>query len=40
MPLEPFVIEDGDWLTGFSVDLWDSVAMSGLIADGSLSLTL
>jgi polar amino acid transport system substrate-binding protein len=26
MPLEPFVIEDGDRLTGFSVDLWDAVA--------------
>jgi polar amino acid transport system substrate-binding protein len=26
MPLEPFVIEDGDRLTGFSVDLWDKVA--------------
>jgi polar amino acid transport system substrate-binding protein len=26
MPLEPFVIEDGDRFTGFSVDLWDAVA--------------
>lgn len=26
MPLEPFVIADGDRLTGFSVDLWDAVA--------------
>jgi polar amino acid transport system substrate-binding protein len=26
MPLEPLVIEDGDRLTGFSVDLWDAVA--------------
>jgi polar amino acid transport system substrate-binding protein len=26
MPLEPFVIPDGDRLTGFSVDLWDAVA--------------
>lgn len=26
MPLEPFVIEDGDRLTGFSFDLWEAVA--------------
>ena len=26
MPLEPFVIADGDRLAGFSVDLWDAVA--------------
>jgi len=26
MPLEPFMIADGDRLTGFSVDLWDAVA--------------
>jgi len=26
MPLEPFVIEEGDRLAGFSVDLWDAVA--------------
>lgn len=26
MPLEPFVIEDGDQLSGFSVDLWEAVA--------------
>jgi polar amino acid transport system substrate-binding protein len=26
MPLEPLVIEDGDRLTGFSVELWDAVA--------------
>jgi polar amino acid transport system substrate-binding protein len=26
MPLEPFVIEDGERLSGFSVDLWDAVA--------------
>jgi polar amino acid transport system substrate-binding protein len=26
MPLEPFVIADGDRLTGFSVDLWGAIA--------------
>lgn len=25
-PLEPFVIKDGDQLSGFSIDLWDQVA--------------
>jgi ABC-type amino acid transport substrate-binding protein len=26
MPLEPFVIADGDQLSGFSIDLWDAIA--------------
>jgi polar amino acid transport system substrate-binding protein len=26
MPLEPFVIEDGDRLSGFSIDLWNAIA--------------